>query len=176
MSVSKKKNIPLLKIVEHCSWAICIWFRNSIFIFVLLIGISRSYDNDLRWMSYDLNDDLVDVRCVLEAPLTFIFRYCWYDVSICDWSVFWNNEESFLETLYPFVSHYPHYIDVIMTTVASQIKENIKAPRHWPLCGEFTGTGEFPTQRASNAENGSTWWRHHECSRWQTSQRCLIVV
>ena len=43
---------------------------------------------------------------------------------------------------------------VIMGTMASQItnltivystvfhalfKENIKAPRHWPLCGEFTG-------------------------------------
>ena len=37
-----------------------------------------------------------------------------------------------------------HYIDVIMTTVASQI------------------TGEFPAQRASNAENGSIWWRHHD--------------
>ena len=54
-----------------------------------------------------------------------------------------------------------HYNDVIMSTVASQIisltiviqawvKENIKAPRHWPLCGEFTG--EFSTQRASNGE------------------------
>ena len=27
--------------------------------------------------------------------------------------------------------------------------------------GEFTGTGEFPAQRASNAENVSIWWRHH---------------
>ena len=43
-----------------------------------------------------------------------------------------------------------------------QIKENIKAPRHWPLWGEFTGTGEFPAQRASNAEDVSIWWRHHE--------------
>ena len=24
-------------------------------------------------------------------------------------------------------------------------------------------TGEFPAQRASNAENISVWWRHHEC-------------
>ena len=41
-----------------------------------------------------------------------------------------------------------HYSDVIMITMASQItsltievqiKENIKAPRHWPLCGEFIG-------------------------------------
>ena len=23
--------------------------------------------------------------------------------------------------------------------IEAQIKENIKAPRHWPLCGEFTG-------------------------------------
>ena len=33
-----------------------------------------------------------------------------------------------------------------------QSKENIKAP----------GTGEFPAQMASNAENVSIWWRHHE--------------
>ena len=32
---------------------------------------------------------------------------------------------------------------------------------HRPLCGEFTGTGEFPAQRASYAENVSIWWRHH---------------
>ena len=52
-----------------------------------------------------------------------------------------------------------HYSDVIMGTVASQItnltivtqpfiqtqiKENIKAPRHWPLCGEFTGDRWIP--------------------------------
>ena len=30
------------------------------------------------------------------------------------------------------------------------------------LCGEFTGTGEFPAQRASYAENVSIWWRHHD--------------
>ena len=47
-------------------------------------------------------------------------------------------------------------------SIQTQIKENIKAPCHWPLCGEFTGTGEFPTQRVSYAENVSIWWRHHE--------------
>ena len=61
-----------------------------------------------------------------------------------------------------------HYNDVIMGTMASQITSltivysgadqgNIKAPRHWPLCGEFT-----PAQMASNAENSSIWWRHHD--------------
>ena len=63
-----------------------------------------------------------------------------------------------------------YYDDVIMSAMASkitngcllkrlfrpaQIKENIKAPRHWPLWGELTD------DRASNAENFSIWWRHH---------------
>ena len=47
------------------------------------------------------------------------------------------------------------------TFIQTQIKVNIKAPRHWPLCGEFTGTGEFPAQRANYAENVAMWWRHH---------------
>ena len=42
-----------------------------------------------------------------------------------------------------------------------QSKENIKAPRLWPLWGEFTGDRWFPRTRASNAENVSIWWRHH---------------
>ena len=39
-----------------------------------------------------------------------------------------------------------------------QIKESIKAPR----AGNSPETSEFPAQMASNAENGSIWWRHHE--------------
>ena len=50
------------------------------------------------------------------------------------------------DTCAPFI----HYCDVIMGAMASQafiqaqIKENIKAPRHWPLCGEFTGGRWIP--------------------------------
>ena len=71
-----------------------------------------------------------------------------------------------------------HYNDIIMGTIASQITcltivfstvyldtdhhtENIKAPRHWPLCVEFTGDRWLHAQMASNAENVSIWWRHH---------------
>ena len=57
-------------------------------------------------------------------------------------------------------NHQPHGC-ILNRLLRAQIKENIKAPRHWPLCGEVTGTGEFPTQRASNVENVSIWWRHH---------------
>ena len=48
----------------------------------------------------------------------------------------------------------------VQLLVQMQIKENTKAPHHWPLCGEFTG--EFPAQKASNAENVSIWWRYHD--------------
>ena len=43
--------------------------------------------------------------------------------------------------------------------VQAQIKENIKALGHWPLWGE--STCGFPSQRASNAEHVSIWWRHY---------------
>ena len=43
-----------------------------------------------------------------------------------------------------------------------QIKENIKAPRHWLLWGELTGDKWIPHQSTSNMENVSIWWRHHD--------------
>ena len=59
-----------------------------------------------------------------------------------------------ISQLNTFVTIKTHYSDVIMGAMAyqitsltiayspfiqAQIKENIKAPRHWPLWGEFTG-------------------------------------
>ena len=37
-----------------------------------------------------------------------------------------------------------------------------KKASKWPLWGNSLVTGEFPAQRASNAENVSIWLRHHE--------------
>ena len=54
------------------------------------------------------------------------------------------------------------------------MKENIKAPRHWSLCWEFTGIGEFPAQRASNAESVSIWWRHHVLQKSAMWDICLM--
>ena len=67
-----------------------------------------------------------------------------------------------------------HYDDVIMGAMASQItsltyslfgRRSKKASkfRVTGLCaGNSPGTGEFPAQMASNAENVSIWWRHHD--------------
>ena len=41
------------------------------------------------------------------------------------------------------------------------------------LCaGNSPGTGEFPAQMASYAENVSIWWRHHVSSIWLSSLAC----
>ena len=46
------------------------------------------------------------------------------------------------------------------------------------LCaGNSPGTGEFPAQMASNAENVSIWWRHHvEACSWMTGPARLQLA
>ena len=40
-------------------------------------------------------------------------------------------------------NHQPHYC-LLNRIYKARIKEKNKAQRHWPLCGEFPGDGEFP--------------------------------
>ena len=69
----------------------------------------------------------------------------------------------------------------IRSFIQTKIKENIKAPRHWPLCGEFTGTGEFPTQMASNAKMfpfDDVIMRNFGlalCAVWNIEGYCLVI-
>ena len=59
------------------------------------------------------------------------------------------------------VSNYQPHHCLLNCLFKAQIKENIKAPRRWPLCGEFTGHQWISRTKASKAENVSFWWRHH---------------
>ena len=65
-----------------------------------------------------------------------------------------------------------HYNNVIMSVMASKIA-SLKivnstvcsgADRRKHQNSESPMTGEFPPQRAINAENVSIWWRHHFCT------------
>ena len=58
----------------------------------------------------------------------------------------------------------------------AQIKENIKAPCHWPLWGKFTGGWGIPEQKANNAENVSIRWCHHADNYWQVFSKRLFPV
>ena len=105
-------------------------------------------------------------------------RYTWYMLGHCNANIIstmyrdgsWNLCTSFRWLiLNNIMASWHYYSDVIMGATTFQItsltiqpfiraliRENIKAPRHWPLCGEI------PTQVASNAKNVSIWWRHHD--------------
>ena len=90
--------------------------------------------------------------------------------------------------------HRPNHYFEIMSTMASQItrvsivaqmivreqiKENIKAPRHWSLWGEPLVTGGFHSQRASNAENVSIgWYRATSVSPkcWDTNDQQIYLT
>ena len=85
------------------------------------------------------------------------------------WEISWSDASCNIET---------HYNDVIMGAMASQITSlNIiyatvysgpdqriyQSSASLAICARNSPvTGEFPAQMASNAENVSIWWRHHE--------------
>ena len=74
-----------------------------------------------------------------------------------------------------FLNHYSDIMDTIssqitsLTIVYSTVYSDADQRKHQssaPLAF-VCGTGEFPTQIASNAENVSIWWRHHVENRPQ---------
>ena len=57
-------------------------------------------------------------------------------------------------------NHQPH--DCLLDRLFRRRSKKISKLRVTGLCeGNSPVTGEFPSQRASNAENVSIWWRHH---------------
>ena len=71
--------------------------------------------------------------------------------------------------------HQPH--GCLLNRLFRRISKNASKLRVTGLlCGEFTVTGEFPAQRASNAENFSIWWRHHGMSTNETVSSMQMVI
>ena len=62
-------------------------------------------------------------------------------------------------------NHQPH--DCLLNRLFRHRSKKTSKLRVTGLCvGNSQGTGEFPAQMASNAENVSIWWRHHDDSGW----------
>ena len=62
-------------------------------------------------------------------------------------------------------NHQPHHC--LLNRLFRCRSKKISRLRVTGLCeGDSPVTGEFPAQRASNAENVSIWWRHHGISPW----------
>ena len=65
-------------------------------------------------------------------------------------------------------------LDCLLNRLFSRRSKETSKLRVTGLCeGNSPMTGEVPAQRASNAENVSIWWRHHEWKRMVTwTQYC----
>ena len=85
-------------------------FRSTIFNLVVLIGIFRSYDNTLRWMSWDFTDGkstLVQITTWCHQPTSHYLIQCWprrmspYGVTGPQWvnPFFWGNINTYLHFL-----------------------------------------------------------------------------
>ena len=64
-------------------------------------------------------------------------------------------------------NHEPH--DCLLNRLFRRRSKITSKHRVTGLCaGKSPETGKFPAQRASNAENVSIWWRHHEDGEYST--------
>ena len=74
-------------------------------------------------------------------------------------------------------NHQPHYC--LLNRLFRRISKKTSKPGVTGLCvGNSPETGEFPAQMASNAENVSIWWRHHDISHsiWCSGLQTAAIV
>ena len=100
--------------------------------------------------------DFLDMR----QPIYAIMRIWDFEAGIRPATLHWRHND------HGGVSnHQPH--DCLLNRLFRRRSKKTSMLRVTGLCaGNSPGTGEFPAQRASNAENVSIWWRHHEPPCW----------
>ena len=98
---------------------------------------------------------LLHMQCVLRI-MHKMCAFCIFVPSILSITLQWRHNE------YDDVSnHQPH--DCLLSRFFRRRLKKTSKLRVTGLCvGNSPVTGEFPTQRTSNAENVSIWWRHHD--------------
>ena len=112
---------------------------------------------------YDLFPSLNTLLIALPQMTAFRPFFCCHDSMI---SVTFDDSSS-LESLRwrhnerdNVSNHQPH--DCLLNRLFRRRSKKTSKLRVTDLCvGNSPGTGEFPAQTASNAENVSIWWRHH---------------
>ena len=95
--------------------------------------------------------------CIWSLTYAIISVNIWYFKEPPNWPLQWrhNGHDS-------VSNHQPH--DCLFNRLLRRRSKKRSKLRVTGLCaGNSPGTGEFPAQMASNAENASIWWRHHGC-------------
>ena len=128
-----------------------------------------------------MNDSFIEHG--MNSSLSWLYNVIFVHIDVvynkCDLGAGWWN---FMKAFAHYGTHTPgnhrsvHYIDVIMTTMASQITSLtvVYSIVYWgadqwkhqssaslAFVREIHRNRWIPAQRASNAENVSIWWRHH---------------
>ena len=99
------------------------------------------------WVGPMRDDDTLKYRLWLYGPM------CWVITGTLQWRHNGRDRVS---------NHQPR--ECLLSRVIRRRSKKTSKLRVTGLCvGNSLGTGEFPAQRASNAENISLWWRHHGC-------------
>ena len=92
------------------------------------------------------------------CPFIILKAWAWHHWLIADWVIVWQ----WRHKEHDGVSNHQAY-DCFLNRLFSRRSKKTWKLRVTGLCEENSPvTGEFPTQRASNAENVSFWWRHYE--------------
>ena len=92
---------------------------------------------------YEINIDITNRKfwCYVFLPVPFNYSLFLYRVLkeiLATFSLQWRHKER------DGVSNHQLHECLFNHLFKAQIKENIKAPRHWPLWGEFTGDRWIP--------------------------------
>ena len=120
-------------------------------------------DNDSNVIGYDYMACMdymdPDVRCPPKRPLNLITHWLTFStIALLEMSLHWRHND------HDGVSnHQPH--GYLLKRLFRHRSKKTSKLRVTGLCARNSpGTGEFPAQRASNAEFFSIWWRHHGVS------------
>ena len=111
---------------------------------------------------------------------THLYR-CLFMVDACNFLFFFNAQYWMYRMYFVFSSlrwrhngrdsisnHQPH--DCLLNRLFRRRSKKTSRLRVTGLCaGNSPGTGEFPAQMTSNAENVSIWWRHHVGFCWSSN-------
>ena len=123
-------------------------------------GQTTSWIESTQWLLASLCNTMHNIWYINFQIYTVRFSSVWpiyYCINLYHYQ-WWSRNTSYyiLFNIRSMASHYSGIIMSVMafpitsilivysTVIQVQIKENIKAPRHWPLWGEFTGDQWIP--------------------------------
>ena len=141
------------------------WFENSLDI-ISRLATTNIYDNVTKVFDGQINWFIMDKLSCLETRFATQFSAQFPNAEYMGFASFWawliNLTLQWRHNGRDGVSNHPPH-DCLLNRLFWRRSKKTSKLRVTGLCaGNSPGTGEFPAQMASYAENVPIWWRHHE--------------